>query len=77
MISNEQQRKGMNLLISSLRKGVESYEFVRSQMRLASDKSIVEAKTFEDRFLSLGKQFGRSQRESNAQLEEGKRILGM
>ena len=77
LITNEQQRKGMNLLISSLRKGLESHEFVKSQMRLASDESIVDAKTFEKRFLSLGKQFGRSQRDSNAQLEEGKRILGM
>lgn len=77
LMSNEQHVKGMNLLVSSLRKSLESYEFVRTQMRLASDESIVDAKTFEERFLSLGKQFGKSRGESERQFEEGKRILGM
>ena len=77
LISDEQQRKGISLFVSSMRTSLEGYEFVKSQMRLVSDKSIVDAKTFEERFLSLGKQFGRANRDSNAQLEEGKRILGM
>lgn len=77
LLTDEQKRKGVSLLVSSMRKTLEGYEFVRSQMRLVTDESIVDGKTFEERFLSLGKQFGRSQRDSNAQLEEGKRILGM
>lgn len=77
LMSDEQQRKGFSLLVSSMRTSLEGLEFVKSQMRLVTDKSIVDARTFEERFLSLGKQFGRSQRDSNAQLEESKRILGM
>lgn len=76
-ISDERQRKGISLLVSSMRKTLEGYEFVKSQMRLVTDESIVNAKTFEERFLSLGKHFGRAHRESNALFEEGKRMLGM
>ena len=46
-------------------------------MRLVSDESIVDAKTFEARFLSLGAQFGKSRGKSKRQFDEGKRILGM
>ena len=77
LISDEQQRKGISLFVSSMRTSLEGYEFVKSQMRLVTDESIVDAKTFEERFLSLGAQFGRTQRVSNAQFTEGKRILGM
>ena len=77
LITNEQHRKGMNLLISSLRKELESHEFLELQMRLASDESIVDAKTFEERFLRLGAQFGKSRDESQRQFDEGRRILGI
>ena len=77
LMSDEQQRKGVSLFVSSMRTSLEGYEFVKSQMRLVTDESIVDAKSFEERFLSLGKQFGRTQGVSNAQLAEGKRMLGM
>lgn len=53
-MSDEQQRKGFSLLVSSMRKSLEEFEFVKSQMRLVTDKSIVDAKTFEERSLRLG-----------------------
>jgi hypothetical protein len=77
LINNEQHRKGMNLLISSLRKGQESQEFVRSQMRLVSDESIVDAETFEKRFLELGALFGKARGESQREFDEGRRMLGI
>ena len=77
LISDERQRKGIGLFVSSMKKNLEGYEFVKSQMRLVTDESIVDATTFEEQFLILGKQFGRANRDSQAQLEEGKRILGM
>jgi hypothetical protein len=77
LMSNEQHVKGMNLLISSLRKGLEANEFVKSQMRLVSDESILDAKTFEERFLGLGAQFGKARGESQRQFDEGRRILGI
>ena len=76
LMSDEQQRQGFTLLVSSMKTNLEGYEFVKSQMRLVTDESIVDAKTFEERFLSLGAQFGRTQRVSNAQFAEGKRMLG-
>jgi hypothetical protein len=77
LISDEQKRRGMGLLVSSLRKTLEAYEFIKSQMRLVTDESIVDARTFEEKFLGLGAQFGRSHRDSQSQLDEGRRILGI
>jgi hypothetical protein len=77
MISDEQQRKGMGLFVSSMRKDLEMYKFIQSQTRLASDESIVDAKTFEEKFLSFGREIGRVRRESRTDLDEGKRLLGM
>lgn len=77
LLTDEQKRKGVSLLVSSLRKTLESYEFVKSQMQLVSDGTIVDAQTFEERFLRLGAQFGRTHREGQAQFEEGRRILGI
>lgn len=77
LMTDERQQQGFSLLVSSMKTNLEGYEFVKSQMQLVTDESIVDAKTFEERFLSLGAQFGRTQRVSNAQLAEGKRMLGM
>ncbi len=77
LMTDERQRQGFTLLVSSMKTSLEGFEFVKTQMRLVTDESIVDAKTFEERFLSLGTQFGRTQRVSNEQLAEGKRMLGM
>ena len=77
LMSNEQHRKGVGLLVSSQKQTLRGYEIVKSQMQLVSDESIVNAKTFEEKFLNFGAQFGRSLRESQAQFEEGSRLLGI
>jgi hypothetical protein len=77
LMTDERQQQGFALLVSSMKTSLEGFEFVKSQMQLVRDESIVDAKTFEEKFLTLGAQFGRSQRESKAQFEEGSRLLGI
>jgi hypothetical protein len=77
LITGEQKRHGVSLLISSLRKTLRSYEFLKLQLQIVYDESIVDAKTFEERFQQLGGQFGKALRESQAEFDEGRRILGI
>jgi len=55
LMTDERQQQGFKLLVSSMKTNLEGYEFVKSQMQLVTDESIVDAKTFEERFLSLGR----------------------
>ena len=77
LIKEEWKQRGISLLISSLRKTLHSYEFLKSQIKLVYDESIVDAKTFEERFQELGGQFGKALRESQVEFNEGRRILGI
>ena len=77
LMTGEEKRHGVSLLISSLRKTLRSYEFLKSQIQLVYDESIVDAKTFEERFQRLGGEFGKALRESRAEFSEGRRILGI
>jgi hypothetical protein len=77
LISDDQQRKGMGLIVSALKKSLESDEMFRSQMRLVSDQSIVDEKTFNEKFLKIATQIGESRRDSQAQFEEGRRLMGL
>jgi hypothetical protein len=77
LIDNEQHRRGYSLLVSYEKETLQANELIKSQMQLVSDKSIVDAKTFDEKFVSLAEQFGTSRRESEAQFKEAKRILGM
>ena len=76
MLSDAQQRKGMGLIISSLKKSLQSDDLFKSQMQLVSDESIVDEKTLNERFGRLAEEIGGIRRETQAELEEGRRLLG-
>jgi hypothetical protein len=77
MIADEKQRRGMGLIVSSLKQSLQADELFRSQMRLVSDESIVDQKTFNDRFMQLGTEISESRRGVQAQFEEGRRLMGL
>src|SRR3954471_5566822 len=58
-IKDEQQRRGANLITSSLRKSLEINEVVKSQMQLLSDERIVTAEAFNAKFDEGLKQFSK------------------
>lgn len=77
LIKNEQQRRGMSLLVSALRKSLEMNEVFKSQMQLVSDERIVDAKTFDEKFKQGLKRIPQIQSERQTQFDEGRRLLGM
>jgi molecular chaperone GrpE (heat shock protein) len=76
-ISDANQRKGMGLIVSALKKSLQADELFKAQMRLVSDESIVDEKTFNERFLRLATEIGDSRRETQAEFEEGRRLMGL
>lgn len=77
VMKDEKQRKGTALLLSALRTSMKIDDVFKSQMQLVSDERIVDAKTFNEKFLELLKPVAQIQSERDAQLEEGRRLLGM
>jgi len=77
LMKDEQQRKGVASLVSALRTSMKMDDLIKSQMQLVSDEQIVDAKTFNEKFLELLKPRAQMESERKAQVEEGKRLLGM
>ena len=74
--SNEQERRGMRLFVSSFRKSAEASGMVRSQMQIVSDETVVDAKTFNQKIVDSWRLIEQKQRESAQDMKEGKRLLG-
>jgi hypothetical protein len=75
LFGKEQERRGMALYASSLRKYAEINELLKAQMRLASDEEIKEEQTFNEKFMELMEQIQQKEKEHEDQLKEGKRLL--
>jgi len=75
LASNDEERRGMALIASSVRKDVEVSQLLKSQMRLTSDEQINDEKTFNEKFRNLTELIKQKEKESQDQLNEGKRLL--
>ena len=74
--SNEQQRRGMQSFASSFRKSAEAAGMVKSQMQMVSDQTVVDAKSFNQKLEQSWRLIVQKQRESEADMKEGRRLLG-
>jgi hypothetical protein len=77
LVTNEQHRRGFTLLVSAEKETLQANELVKSQMQLVFDESIADAKTFNEKFLDLAAQLGKSRSEHDVLFKEAKRLLGM
>ena len=75
LMSDGPQRKGLALLISASKKDEQVNELFKSQMRLVNDEKIVDANTFNERFLKILEPVAAIRRQHQAEFEEGKRLL--
>jgi hypothetical protein len=75
--SSDQERRGIALYASSVRKYAEINELLKAQMRLASDEAIREEETFNEKFMELMDQIQQKEKEHEDQLKEGKQLLGI
>lgn len=73
--SYDQQRRGLARFASSFRKSVEVDELFKSQLKIVSDDTIVDAKTFNEKFLQSGQLIAQKKRESEDDVAEGRRLL--
>jgi hypothetical protein len=77
LMKDEKQRRGSTLIVSALRKSMEIYVVIKSQMQLLSDEQIVSEKAFNEKFLEKLKQVGQMEVERKLRFDEGRRLLGM
>ena len=73
--SDDQQRRGLARFASSFRKSVEVDELFKSQIKIVSDDTIVDAKTLNEKFLHSGQLIAQKKRESEDDVAEGRRLL--
>ncbi|HEU4932871.1 MAG TPA: hypothetical protein VFT48_12390, partial [Pyrinomonadaceae bacterium] len=67
--------RGMALIVASFRKGIEIEQMFKAQAQLASDQTITDAKTFNEKFASLNELIQQKHKEKEDQFEEGKRLM--
>lgn len=77
LMSEGQQRRGMSMLVSAIRKETEVNKLMKAQVQLVYDEKIVDAKTFDAKFLQIVEQTMALRREHEAVFNEGRRLLGM
>lgn len=77
LLSNEQQRKGWTFITESFRRSIEIEELLKAQAQLASDQTITDARTFNEKFAHLTELMKQKQKEKDKQFDEGKRLVLM
>lgn len=75
LMSRDQDRRGTAFIVASFRKGREIEQVIKAQAQLASDQTITDAKTFNEKFASLNEQIRQKQKEKDEQFAEGKRLM--
>lgn len=75
LTDNENDRKLMTQVATSLRKDLEVDDLLRSQLRLVHDEEIRDEKTFNARFMELMDVIQEKEKEGDARLQESKRLL--
>ena len=75
LMSKDQDRRGMALIVASFRKDIEIEQMFKAQAQLALDPTITDAKTFNEKFASLNELIRQNQKEKDEQFAEGKRLM--
>jgi hypothetical protein len=75
LMSKDQDRRGMVLIVASFRTGMEIEQMIKAQAQLASDQTITDAKTFNEKFASLNELIRQKQKVRDDQFDEGKRLM--
>ena len=73
--TDDQQRRGLWWVASSFRKSAEVDELFKSAIRMVSDETIVDGKTFNEKFLHSGQLIAQKKRESEGDFAQGRRLL--
>ena len=77
LLSRDQRGRGLTSIAAALRKSAEVNEIFKSLMQIVSDETVVEQKTFNERFLNVAQQVQLKRREMDNYTEEGKRLLSL
>ena len=75
LMGKDQDKKGMELIAGALRKDVELGQLFKALAQLASDRTITDAKSLNERFDHLTSLYREKRKETDEQLAEGKRLL--
>jgi hypothetical protein len=75
LVSNDQHRRGLTLMVASFRKGIEIEQMFKAQAQLASDQTITDAKTFNEKFAYFEGLIRQKQKEHDDQFGEGRRLM--
>ena len=75
LMSNDHHRKAVALIAASDRTQVEIEQLLKAQAQLASDVTINDQKTFNEKFTNLSTLMKQKAKEKDEQFAEGKRLL--
>ena len=75
LMTKDQERKGLAIIAASFKKDVEIEQLFKAQAQLASDRTITDAKAFNEKFAYINGLIRQKQKEKDDQFEEGKRLL--
>lgn len=77
LMSEGQQRRGMTMLVSAIKKEAEVNELHKAQVQLVYDEKIADAKTLDEKFREVFDRITPVQRAYEAEFKEGRKVLGM
>ena len=77
LMKRDQDRRGFAIIAASYKKSVELEQLFKAQAQLASDPTITDAKTFNEKFAYFNGLIKQKQKEKDDQFEEGKRLVLM
>ena len=75
--NNANEKRGVALFASALRKNVEVNQLFKSQMKLFSDESIKDAKTLSEKIRRSWEVINLKRNEGQKEFDEGRRLLGI
>jgi len=75
LMTKDQERKGLAIIAASFKKDVEIEQLFKAQAQLASDRTLTDAKAFNEKFAYINGLIRQKQKEKDDQFEEGKRLL--
>lgn len=75
LVSNDQHGKGLALIAASERTNVEIEQLLKAQAQLASDVTINDQKTFNEKFTHLSTLMRQKAKEKDEQFAEGRRLM--
>ena len=75
LMGKDQDKKGMALIAAAMRKDVEIGQLFKALAQLASDRTINDARSFNQKFDHLTSLYQQKRKETDEQLAEGKRLL--